>query len=158
MVLNETTSNKKVKGRVLFIYPNCEGYGGLPNSLAILSGCLKGAGFETRCFDTTFLKSPPLSHFYRKKHGGFMDADHTKVWGEWTPELAKQIPSMFEKTIEEFKPNLIAINIADVTYHYALALLKDINKKYGVPVIPKLTPSETEPAILGAYLCEVKHL
>lgn len=136
---------QKTKGRVLLIYPNCEGGGGVPNGLALLSGCLKSAGFETRCFDTTFLNSPPLTHFYRKKHGGMMDADHTKFWGEWSPELRQQIPALFQKTIEEFRPDLIGVNIADVTYNFSKKLLNGINKKYGIPVVaggptPTLAP------------------
>ena len=82
------------KGKILFIYPNSEGYGGIPNGLALLSGCLKQAGFETRCFDTTFLSSQPKTLFYRQKHGGMMQADHSSYWGEWTPELAEQVPDL----------------------------------------------------------------
>ena len=154
----KTFGSAKYKGKILFIYPNCEGYGGLPNGLALLSGCLRSAGFDTRCFDTTFLKSPPLTHFYRKKHEGFMDADHTKTWGEWTPELAEQIPTMFEKTIDEYKPDLIAINIADVTFNYARTLLKGINKKYGIPVLaggptPTLSPELFENEDCVDMLC-----
>ena len=55
----------KTRGRVLFVYPNFEGDAGIPNGLALLSGSLKVEGFETACFDTTFLKSPPKTHLYR---------------------------------------------------------------------------------------------
>lgn len=137
--------NQKTKGKVLLIYPNCEGYGGIPNGLALLSGCLKAAGFETKCFDTTFLNSPPLTLFYRLKYDEMMKTGHEKVWGEWTPELAKQIPDLFKKTIEEFRPDLIAINIIDVAYNFSKKLLNGINKKYGIPVVaggptPTLSP------------------
>ena len=137
--------NQKTKGRVLLVYPNCEGYGGIPNGLALLSGCLKAAGFETKCFDTTFLNSPPKTLYYREKHGGMMKADPSNAWGEWTPELAKQIPNLFRKTIEEFRPDLIAVNIADVTYNFSKKILKGINTRYGIPVVaggptPTLAP------------------
>ena len=137
--------NQKAKGKVLFIYPNCEGYGGIPNGLALLSGCLKKAGFETKCFDTTFLNSPPLTLSYRLKYDEITKTGHEKVWGEWTPELAKQIPDLFKKTIEEFRPDLIAVNIVDVAYNFSKKLLNGINKKYGIPVVvggptPTLSP------------------
>lgn len=167
---------QKAKGKVLLIYPNCEGGGGIPNGLALLSGCLKAAGFETKCFDTTFLNSPPLTHFYRKKHGGMMKADHAKFWGEWTPELRKQIPNLFQKTIEEFQPDLIAVNIADVTYNFSKKLLNGTNKKYGIPVVvggptPTLAPElfdhddcfdiicvgEGEDALVELATCIVEH-
>jgi len=138
-------TDKKLKGKVLFVYPNCEGYGGIPNGLALLSGCLKAAGFETKCFDTTFLNSPPLTFFYRSKYDGIMEADNEKAWGKWNPDLPKQIPGLFRKTIEEFKPDLIAINIVDVTYNFSKELLEGINKQYGIPVViggptPTLSP------------------
>lgn len=123
------------KGKVLFLYPDTEGNGGIPNGLALLSGCLKAAGFETACFDTTFLYAPPKTHLYRKKHGGMLDADHVKFWGEWTPDLPEKIPGLFLRIIEEFNPDLIAVNIIDVTYRYAMFLLNEMKSKFKIPVI-----------------------
>lgn len=123
------------KGKVLFIYPNSEGYGGIPNGLALLSGCLKQAGFKTRCFDTTFLSSPPKTLFYRQKHGGMMQADHANYWGEWTPELAEQVPDLLCKEVAEFQPDLIAVSIAEVCYAYAINLLNHLRKYSQVPVV-----------------------
>ena len=107
---------KKIIGKVLWVYPNSEGYGGIPNGIALLAGCLKDAGFETKCFDTTFLNSPPLTHFHRAKHGGYMPADHEDYWGGWEPELVEKTPQLLEETIEDFKPDLIAVSIVDVCY------------------------------------------
>ncbi|OGX34834.1 MAG: hypothetical protein A3I43_03420 [Omnitrophica WOR_2 bacterium RIFCSPLOWO2_02_FULL_50_19] len=121
--------------RVLFFYPNSEGYGGIPNNIALLSACLKEAGFETRCFDTTFLNSPPKSHFNRQKHGGAMKADHKKAWGEWDPELPRKIPDLFINTIKEFDPALIAVTIAEVNYTHAVSLLSQIKKISNIPVV-----------------------
>lgn len=127
--------NSKEKGRVLLVYPNSEGYGGIPNGLALLSSCLKEAGFETKCFDTTFLNSPPLTHFYRAKHGGFIYANYTKAWGGWTPDLPKKIPQLFIQAIKDFKPDIIAVTIVDVSYNFIIPLLKKIRKKINIPVI-----------------------
>lgn len=124
-----------IKGKVLFIYPNCEGDGGIPNGMALLSGCLKEAGFERKCFDTSFLKSAPVTHFYRKKHGGMMDANHVDYWGEWNSEIAEKIPQMLIKTIDNYKPDLIAIYLIDVSYVYGISLLKVIKEKFDIPVI-----------------------
>ena len=125
----------KKNNRVLFFYPNSEGYGGMPNNLALLSGCLKEAGFDTRCFDTTFLNSMPKSHFSRQKHGGAMKADHEKVWGEWNPDFPKRIPEFFIKVIKEFNPALIAVTIAEVNYTHAIKLLKQIKEIFNIPVV-----------------------
>jgi anaerobic magnesium-protoporphyrin IX monomethyl ester cyclase len=123
------------KGRILFLYPDTEGDGGIPNGMALLSGSLKDAGFETACFDTTFLYSQPKTHLYRQKHGGIMKADHEKFWGEWSPDLPAKIPELFLKKIEEFKPDLIAVSIVDVSYRYAISLLSVIKKQVKIPVV-----------------------
>lgn len=140
-------NNKKPKGRVLFIYPNSEGYGGVPNGLALLSGCLKQAGYETKCFDTTFLNSPPVTFYYRSKYDGVMKSDDEKAWGKWTPDLPKQIPGLFKKTIEEFKPDLIAIAVVDVTYNFSKDLLKEVKEKYGIPVVVGGPTATLSPAL-----------
>lgn len=123
------------KGRVLFLYPDTEGDGGIPNGMALLSGCLRDAGFQTACFDTTFLYSQPKTHLYRQKHGGIMKADHVKFWGEWNPGLPGKIPEFFLKNIEEFKPDLIAVSMVDVSYKYAVSLLSTIKKQIDIPVV-----------------------
>ncbi len=127
--------DKKYKGRVLLVYPNPEGYGGIPNGLALLSGTLRDAGFDTKCFDTTFLNSAPKTHFYRQKHGGMMKVDHTQFWGEWTPDLAGKIPELFSMTIEEFQPDLIAITLVDVCYHFSMDLLTKIKAQVDIPIV-----------------------
>jgi len=123
------------KGKVLFLYPNSEGYGGVPNGIALLSACLKQAGFETKCFDTTFIKSPPLDHMARQKYGGVVKSDASKRWGKWDPELAEKIPDLFIQTIEEFKPDLIAASLVEMDYVYGISLLEIIRKKINIPVI-----------------------
>lgn len=121
--------------RVLFLYPNSEGLGGVPNGIALLSGCLKEAGFTTKCFDTTFFNSPPLTYFQRSKHRYFLDADHTKFWGEWDPELPKKIPELLIKTIAEFKPLLVAVSHVDIGVTYMKPLLKLIKDNFNIPII-----------------------
>lgn len=123
------------KGKVLFLYPDTEGDGGIPNGMALLSGSLREAGFETRCFDTTFLFSPPKTHLYRQKHGGVLEADHTKFWGEWTPQLRQKIPELFLRAIKDFQPDLIAVSMVDVSYNYTVSLLSRIKKEIDIPVI-----------------------
>lgn len=130
-----TKDLKKTIGKVLWVYPNSEGYGGIPNGIALLAGCLKDAGFETKCFDTTFLNSPPLTHFHRAKHGGIIPADHEDYWGGWKPELVEKTPKLLEQTVAEFKPDIIAVSIVDVCYVYAISLLEPIRKKFNIPII-----------------------
>lgn len=141
------------KGRVLFLYPDTEGDGGIPNGMALLSGCLKDAGFATACFDTTFLYAPPKTHLYRQKHGGMMNADHTKFWGEWTPESRERIPELFLTAIDDFKPDLIAVSIVDVSYKYAVSLLSQIKKKVSIPVVAGGVTTTMSPEMVIANDC-----
>jgi len=126
---------RKDKGRVLFLYPVTEGDGGIPNGMALLSGTLKNSGFETACFDTTFLYSPPKTHLYRQKHGGIMAADHQRFWGEWDPSIPGTIPRLFLDKIKKFEPDLIAVSIVDVSYNYAISLIAEIKKTVNIPVV-----------------------
>lgn len=126
---------KTEKGKVLFLYPVTEGDGGIPNGMALLSGTLKNAGFETACFDTTFIYSPPKTHLYRQKHGGIMKAAHTDFWGEWDPDMRQRIPELCRKKIKDFDPDLIAVSIVDVSYNYAISLLSEINLNVKIPVV-----------------------
>lgn len=125
------------KGKVLFFYPNSEGYGGIPNGIALLSGCLKKAGFKTKCFDTTFLKSAPLDHGGRQKTGGVekLDVDISAVWGKWNPEIAEKIPGLFIETIKKFNPDLIAVSLIEVNYNYGISLLNNVKKHFNIPII-----------------------
>lgn len=123
------------KGKVLFLYPNSEGSGGVPNGIALLSGCLKEAGFDTRCFDTTFLNSPPLTHINRSKHGFFINQDHSNYWGGWTEDLPQKIPSLLIDTIYEYNPDLIAVSILEVCLTFMKPLLKIIKDEFNIPVI-----------------------
>jgi radical SAM superfamily enzyme YgiQ (UPF0313 family) len=132
---SDMKKNNNKKGKVLLFYPNSEGYGGIPNGIALLSGCLKKAGFETACFDTTFLSAPPKTHFQRQKHGGMMKADHTEFWGKWTPELAIKAPEFFINVINEFNPDLIAVSIVDACYLHAISMLNDVREKVDIPII-----------------------
>ena len=126
---------KGYRGRVLFLYPNCEGYGGVPNGIALLSGCLRAAGFDTQCFDTTFLKSKPLDHLERQKYGGVEKSNAAMVWGEWTPELAEQIPDLLAQTITEYQPDLLAVSFVEMDYLYGISLLETVKERFAVPVV-----------------------
>jgi anaerobic magnesium-protoporphyrin IX monomethyl ester cyclase len=126
---------KNYRGRVLFLYPNCEGYGGVPNGIALLSGCLKAAGFDTRCFDTTFLKSKPLDHLERQKYGGVDKSDAALAWGEWTPDLAARIPDLLVQTIADYQPDLLAVSFVEMDYLYGISLVEKVKEKFSLPVI-----------------------
>ncbi len=123
------------KPRVLFVYPNPEGYGGVPNGLAILSGYLKNNGIETDCFDTTFYNSPPETFNQRAKHGFFKETNYKDVWGEYDDTLKDKIPQLFADKINEFKPDLIAISHVDICVKFMDKIILDIKNKFNIPIV-----------------------
>ena len=123
------------KGKVLFIYPNAEGLGGIPNGIALLSGCLNTGGFETKCFDTTFLNSLPKTYFQRSKHRFFEDADYIPYWGGWTPDLPEKIPGMLVDCIREFKPDIVAVSHVDASFHFMEELVAIVKQHFDIPII-----------------------
>ena len=125
------------KGKVLFFYPNNEGYPGIPTTIALLSGCLNEAGFETRCFDTTFLASPYLNHVERQKYGGVVKSDAGTIYPDWKPELAEKTPELLRSEIEAFKPDMIAVSFLENAYRYGISVLNEVMEKAGrgVPVV-----------------------
>jgi anaerobic magnesium-protoporphyrin IX monomethyl ester cyclase len=122
------------RGRVLFLYPNSEGYGGIPNGIALLSACLKQADFETACFDTTFIKSPPIDHLQRQKYGTVKKSDASRVW-KHTRLTDKKIEEMLTNQVELFKPDLVAVSLAEVNFLYGISLLKALKQHHDIPVI-----------------------
>jgi len=136
------------KGRILFLYPNSEGYGGVPNGIALLSGCLKAAGYSTRCFDTTFLNSPPITLLQREKHGGTQKIDSFDLWGKWTPKLAKKIPILLKQTLSRFQPHLIAVSHVDVGFNYMKTLLKKVKAHTNAPIVAGGITCTTSPELV----------
>ncbi|EKD28502.1 MAG: hypothetical protein ACD_79C00287G0009 [uncultured bacterium] len=139
---------QQTKGRILFFYPNSEGYGGVPNGIALLSGCLKIAGFETRCFDTTFLNSNPKTLENRDKHGGAEKVDPNETWGKWDPDLAKKIPELLLKEIDIYKPDLIAVSHVDIGITFVAPLLKLIKENYNIPIVVGGITATTSPELI----------
>lgn len=139
-ILEEVTADavKKMlsfKGKVLFVYPNKEGYGGIPNGLALLSACVKDYGFETKCFDTTFLNPLPETLLNREKHGGMIHVEYENYWGRKDNESNVDVCDFFLNTIKDFGPDLIAVTTTDVNYKFIVSLLNKVRDKINVPII-----------------------
>lgn len=102
--------------KVLFVYPNKEGYPIIPLGISVLSGILKNAGHSTDLFDVTFIMKNRLDNEAREKTGTVVKVDVDKYWGtgdDIDPEQG------FIDKIKSFKPDLIAFSIVENTYLYA---------------------------------------
>jgi len=110
--------------RVLFFYPNEPMVGIVPSNLAILSACLKEAGFDVKLFDCTT---------YRSIAGETQEDVRTKLGLVKKTDIDNYIhlkeTNIYEdfiKTVDEYKPNLIAFTIVDSTIKFSLSFVEKL--------------------------------
>lgn len=109
---------------------------GIPQGIAVLSAILKKAGHEVELFDTTFLKPKRYILDSKKPMAGTTVYKKTPYTLE---DLVKDDPGVsieeeFQKKIDSFKPDLIAVSTMTINYDFAMRLLKRVNRR-GCPVI-----------------------
>ncbi|MAG39237.1 hypothetical protein CMO90_04085 [Candidatus Woesearchaeota archaeon] len=107
--------------KILFLYPNHEGYFRCPVGLTLVMTVCANEGHEVKLFDTTFMnvgenvdnkireaagivKPVPLDHFFNK-------------------QSKNEIESNWLKFIEEFSPDIIGTTILEDSYQYCDKLL-----------------------------------
>jgi len=115
--------------KVLLIYPNKVMVTRLPLGIGYLSSCLKKGGHKVRCFDTTFIKCSDTKGDDDLRASSLQvvnpDLKEHKV-----SEETLNVFAQLEREIESFKPNLIALSVADPNYLFGLQLLRVIKNKY----------------------------
>lgn len=132
--------------KVLFVYPEHYLNIGIPGGIAILSAILKRAGHQVALFDTCFLKTMPSlnsSELHVATHGGIKGSDKSGVHlfrktAYTIEDLVCDDPVVsyqteFQKLIDTFAPDLIAVSSMTSTFDFALDLLRHVH--YDVPVI-----------------------
>lgn len=118
--------------RVLFVYPNKEGYPIIPLGISVLAGELKYFGHEVDLFDITFMMPEKLDHEAREKTGVVEKVDVEKYWGSGDKiDINKE----FKKKILSFRPDLIAFSIVENNYGCARELFKIVKEVASVPIL-----------------------
>lgn len=107
--------------KILFVYPNSDGYPIIPISLSILSSVLKSNGHQTDLFDLTFLMTERLDHDARERTKSVINVDVKKYWGE---SETTDYNIEFISKIKSFTPDIIAFSIVENNYYCAKELLK----------------------------------
>nr|WP_319375376.1 radical SAM protein [uncultured Methanoregula sp.] len=131
--------------KVLLVYPNLQMINLLPSNISILSACLKKEGFQVDLFDTTFYQIDPES--IDEKRVQFLQL-RPFDYSEYGIEYKKtDVLTDFQKKIQIFKPDIIAITIVEDTIPLALKLLESI-RDTDIPVIAggvyvNLSPDES---------------
>ncbi|GAH56887.1 unnamed protein product, partial [marine sediment metagenome] len=108
--------------RVLLVYPNLMLVGLLPNSIALLAGCLKEAGFEVRVFDTTpYQTSDKTVDEMRVERMQVREFDLDEVGIAVKKE---NVYEDFARMVREYQPNLIGLTVLDNTVKQGLDLVR----------------------------------
>lgn len=118
--------------KILFVYPNKDGYPIVPLGISILSGILKNNGHIVDLFDITFMVPERLDNKAREKTGQVITVDIEKYWG---PGNEIDIKKEFENKILCFQPDLIAFSIVENTYGCAKKLFKMAKEITPAPII-----------------------
>jgi anaerobic magnesium-protoporphyrin IX monomethyl ester cyclase len=118
--------------KILFVYPNKEGYPIIPLAISVLSGILKYHGHSVDLFDVTFLIPERSDHKAREKTGQVIEVDVTKYWGDGEKI---NIGVEFRKKIREFKPDLIAFTIVENNYGCAKKLFAIAKETTSAPIL-----------------------
>ncbi len=67
--------------KILFVYPNKEGYPIIPLGISVLAGALKHYGHKVDLFDITFMMPKKLDLLAREKVGTVKKVNVEKYWG-----------------------------------------------------------------------------
>ena len=118
--------------RVLFVYPNKEGYPIIPLGISVLSGILKHYRHKVGLFDITFMIPERSDHDAREKTGVVKKVNVQEYWGS---EGKADIEGELKKKIKSFNPDLIAFSIVENNYACSKRLFRLIKKITKAPII-----------------------
>jgi len=118
--------------KVLFVYPNKEGYPIIPIAISLLSGILKQDGHKVELFDVTFMVSEKLDNASKEKAGLVQPVDVEAYWGK-TDGL--DVVGGFKEKIRAFNPDLIAFSIVENHYACARELIRTAKEIRNIPII-----------------------
>ena len=114
--------------KVLFLYPNLQLMQVVPPGLLTLSAYLKKHGIETDIFDTTFYKIAPKSSDEERIDSCQVRPFNFEEGGIKYKET--NILNDFQKKIDDFRPDILAITSNDFTHNIAKDLIRGIKEKY----------------------------
>jgi radical SAM superfamily enzyme YgiQ (UPF0313 family) len=137
--------------KVLLVYPNLQMVALLPSNIAILAASLKKAGVNVRLFDTTLYRIAEKSvDDVRVEH---MQLRPFNLKEKGVDYKDSDVFEDFERTVAEFRPDIIGISIGDDTFDLGIALVSRV-KRPDIHVIlggvyPTFSPDE---AIRNEYV------
>jgi anaerobic magnesium-protoporphyrin IX monomethyl ester cyclase len=120
--------------KILFIYPNAEGYGRVSLGIAVIMSVLETSGHEVALFDSTFLlKTSNSDEVFRQIAKLVVPTDTSKLYSQHSEE---DVDEMLREKVRSFAPDLVAVTVVEENYHLAdhfLQVVKSLNKN--IPTI-----------------------
>ena len=115
--------------KVLFVYPNYRGMNMLPPAIGLMSAILKNNGHTVRLFDTTY---------YENIDGSNIDSDASKTERlmarpfnmpkEKVTLMTTDVYEDFEKEVNSFQPELLALSATEDMFPLGIKLLKRVQE------------------------------
>ena len=126
--------------KILFLYPNNEGYFRCPVGLTLIMTILKKEGHEIKLFDTTFMAADDnLDSELREKNGSAKPIVMDHFFDKHTE---RELISKWIQTIKEFKPDLIAASILEDAYEFCSLFIDAVKKDFDIPIaVGGVTPT-----------------
>lgn len=118
--------------KVLFVYPNKEGYPIIPLGISVLAGILKRENHIVDLFDVTFMVPKRLDHDARQKTGVVEQTNVEECWGVG---VSLDIKKEFKNKLLSFDPDLIAFSIVENNYSCAKELFKAAKEVTRQPIM-----------------------
>ena len=118
--------------RILFVYPNIEGYPVIPLAFSLFSGILKKEGHEIGLFDITFMVEN-LDHKARESIKSVKTIDNIGTY--WGKRSGFNINEELKKKLQSFNPDLVGFTIVENNYGCARDLFKVVKAVKDVPIL-----------------------
>lgn len=118
--------------KILFIYPNTEGYPMIPLGISTLSSILKLHKHEVDLFDTTFMLGNFEDLKSRENLNIVQKVDTSEFWGR---DERKNVKKELLTKINDFHPDIIGFSMIENNYHYAKILFAEIKQNFDIPII-----------------------
>jgi anaerobic magnesium-protoporphyrin IX monomethyl ester cyclase len=134
--------------KVMFIYPNKNGFGTIPLGISMISARLEEDGHKTLLFDSTFFTSRSMNFKDKREEVG----THIKTdLGKYVTRIDASPEQVFEKMVIEEEPDIVGLSA--VSYNFPeglryLKLLKNLELKHKPLTIvggthPTVAPEKT---------------
>jgi radical SAM superfamily enzyme YgiQ (UPF0313 family) len=139
--------------KILFVYPNAEGYGRIPLGISIIITILLENNHTVELFDTTFIMiNENTDSIIREKAKLALPTDRSHLYD---PQSADGIDEMLKEKVKKFSPDLIAMNIVEDNYQYAdhlLQVIKSLDR-----TLPVIVGGST-PTVVPEVVIENPHI